>query len=301
MTAKNKKSYICVIGAAIAFGTMEIALKVGGASFPALQMTFLRFLIGGLVLLPFALVDLKKRGCRLNRADLGYLFLLGIINTGFSMTLFQMGVMMTNAGLAAIIISTNPVFTMIFAHFLVNDRFTRKKAVVLILSVTGLFAVANPDSFDSGSSLKGILIVIVAAAGFGLYTALGKRRIDKIGGLAQNSFSFLLGSVAELIVLLATGQPVFSGISADNIGVLLYVGVIVTGFGYVCYMKAIELAGPSTASVSFFIKPVIAVILAALILDEKITWNMVVGMILISAGFLYNLKGKAPAASEKEN
>ena len=66
-------------------------------------------------------------------------------------------------------------------------------------------------------------------------------------------------------------------------------------------MKAIELAGPSAASVSFFIKPVIAVILAALILDEKITWNMVVGMILISAGFLYNLKGKAPAASEKEN
>ena len=233
---------------------------------------------------------MKRRAYHLTPGDWVYLLALGVVNICFSMTLFQIGVMMTNASLAAVIISINPVFTMLFAHFIVHDYFTCKKAVVLILSLIGLVIVANPENLLHGNGVQGVLIVLMASIGFGFYTALGKKRVNQIGGLAQNSFSFLLGSVVEFLILLFRGEPILSGITVHSVWVLLYVGVVVTGFGYVCYMKAIELSNPSTASIAFFIKPIVAIALSALILSEPITWNVIAGTLLILIGCLYNLK-----------
>ncbi|MBQ9816802.1 MAG: DMT family transporter [Proteobacteria bacterium] len=292
----NNLKYIWVLLTALAFGTMEIALKIGGSAYTALQLTFLRFLIGGLFLLPFAIHDLKKRNYRLTGHDIGFIAMLGLINIVVSMTLFQESVMHTNANLAAVLISFNPMFTMVFAHFVASERFTKKKALVLAICMTGLVLVANPLNLASGNEPIGIAMGLGASAAFGLYTALSKRCVGRIGGMALNSMSFLIGAFFELIVLLAMGEPVFSGINADTIGVLLYVGFIVTGFGYFCFMRAIEKGGASTASYAFFVKPIIAMILAAIILSEPITWNIVLGILLILAGCIFNVYHKKPKA-----
>lgn len=301
MNGKKNGSILYILITAVCFGTMEIALKIGGGDFNALQMTFLRFFIGGLFLLPFAIRDLKKRSVRLGAWDFLYLALLGIIGICISMTAFQVGVMHSNANTASVIISTNPVFTMLFAYFIVKEPFTRKKAAVLLLSLVGLIIVADPFNMAEGNTVRGILYVALAAVTFALYTALGKLRISRIGGPAQNSFSFLIASAVEWILLLVTGEPVISGITLHNLPVVLYAGIVVTGVGYFCYLKAIEISGPSNASVAFFIKPVIAVVLAALILSEPVTANIVIGILFILAGFVLNsYSPKAHLGAPKE-
>lgn len=290
MNMEKRISIICVIICAFCFGTMEIALKIGAASFTPLQITFLRFFLGGIVLLPFALRDLKKREHRLSRGDLLYLTVLAVTGICISMTLCQVGLLKSNANTAAVIICSNPVFTMIFAHFLVNDRFTKRKAVVLVLSLLGLVFVANPFDMAEGNTPEGILCVLTAAVLFGLFSAIGKMRVAVLGGLTQNSFSFLIGSAILFAALLITGQPVVQGITAASLPVLLYAGIVVTGFGYWSYLKAIELSGPSFASVAFFIKPVIACILSAVILSETITWTTIIGVILVLTGSVINMR-----------
>jgi len=281
----KKNSTVYILAAAFLFGTMEVAIKLAGSTFGAVQLTFLRFLLGGIFLLPFALRDLKKRQCRLTAGDWLYLLLLGFICICVSMVLFQIGIMRTNANLAAVIISTNPVFTMLFAQFIINEKFTKRKVAGLALNIVGLIFAANPLTLLNGKAdAGGILITLAAAVAFGLYTALGKKRIAKIGGLAQNSLSFLLGSAMLLIVLTVTKQPVFTGIEGGNILLLLYLSVMVTGTGYYCYVKAIELSGPSTASVTFFIKPVFAPLLAFAVLGEPITVNLIIGIAFVLAG-----------------
>lgn len=280
---KYKNGTIYILLTALAFGTMEISLKIAGSSFSPFQLTFLRFLIGGLLLLPAAFRDIKKRSLHLTGSDWLYLLLLGVINICFSMILFQIGVSMSKAGTAAIIFSINPVFTMIFSHFIVHEAFDRTKIITVIISMIGLLIVADPVSILHGSGL-GFLITLSAAAGFALYTAVGKTRLSRIGGSVQNSFSFLLGAALLLILLLIRRYPVLSGIDTHSIWPLLYVSFVVTGFGYVCFMKAIDISGPSAASFAFFIKPVIALILSAVILSEKITPHDVIGMLLIIAG-----------------
>ncbi len=280
-----KKEYLYILITAVLFSTMEVALKIAGVQFNSIQVTFLRFFIGGLFLLPFALIDLKSRKCRLTKGDWLYLFLLGVICICISMTFFQIGVMRTNANLASIIICMNPVFTMIFAHYLLaDDRFTKTKGAVLVLNLLGLILAANPVRLFDGNEIYGVLLTLVAAITFGLYTALGRKKIDKLGGIAQTSLSFLIGSGVLWMILIVFHLPVMEGINVNNLLLFLYLGIFVTGIGYYCYFKAIYLCGPSTASLAFFMKPVFARIVAFLILGEKITLNLGAGILFILAG-----------------
>ena len=279
----SKMGTICIVLTALAFGTMEISLKIAGNAFTPFQLTFLRFLVGGILLAPLAFRDIQKRHIHLIASDWGYLAVLGLINIGFSMILFQLGVNMSNAGLAAIVFSSNPVFVMIFSHFIIHETFTRKKVITLILSIIGLLIVANPIAIIRSGNF-GLCISALASIAFALYTTLGKLRIKKLGGNVENSFSFLIGCTFLLVVLVFHGDPILGGITTTTIVPLLYCSFVVTGFGYLCFMKAIELTGPSNASFSFFLKPVIALFLSAIILSEPVTLSAIVGLILILAG-----------------
>jgi drug/metabolite transporter (DMT)-like permease len=286
------KSYLSIFFAAFFFATMEVVSKIVGFKMNAMQLIFLRYFIGGVFLLPFALHDFRKRQNVFTKSDWLYLLLLGIVLICVSMTLAQLGIMRINANLAAVIACMTPVFTMLSAHVIGIEGFTRRKALALLLDIVGLVIFADPAKILSGnSSVVGILISLGGAMAFGLYSALGKKRVEKIGGMCQNSFSFLLGSGILLVILLATGTPVIKGVGADNIWPILYLGIFVTGVAYVCYSKAIELSGPSIASVTFFIKPVLAPIIACIILSEAITVNVIVGVLFVLAGSVVNLTG----------
>lgn len=280
--------YIWVLLTALSFGTMEIALKLGGTAFSALQLTFLRFLFGGLFLLPFAIRDLYKRKYRPTGRDIGLLTCLGFVNIVISMTLFQLSVMHTNANLAAVLISFNPVITMVLAHFIVHERFTKKRGIVLAICIIGLCLVANPLHLAQGNEPIGILMGLGAATAFALNTVLSRKHIARLGGLTINSFSFILGAMMELVLLFVFREPIFSNISMETLPLLAYVSLVVTGFGYFCFMRAVKTGGASTASYAFFVKPIIAMLLAAWILNEPITWNIVLGIALIVSGCIFS-------------
>lgn len=283
-----KKSYIFVIITAILFGTMEVSCKIGGANLDPFQLTFLRFLIGGLILLPFAIVQMRKRGVRLTIKDMLALAGVGILGVTISMSLFQISIMMCNASTVSVLICVNPFFTMIFAHFMTSEKLNAYKLIVLAIAITGIVFMLRPWDIQSGNSPLGMGLMIGSAFVFGLYTVAGKVSQEKMGLMAQTSISFLLGAAALLIVILFMGRPVVSGIS-DNIPIILYTGLVVTGLGYYCYFKAIELSDAATGSFAFFLKPAIAPVIAVIVLHETILWNTIVGIAFVLAASFLNI------------
>ena len=279
-----KKVVIYILISAFLFSTMEVTLKIAGLGIDAFQLTFIRFLMGGLFLLPFALLEMRRKATVFSWGDYAYMLLLGVICICISMVFFQMGVMGANASTAAVIFCTNPMFTMIFAHFIANEGMTLKKALASAISIGGLILIINPLHMDPGNTLIGMAFSLIAAITFGLYSATGKVRIRRLGGLTQTSISFLLGSGALLILLLIMGKPIFSGIHADNLAVVIYVGIAVTGLGYLFYFLAMEKSNATMASLVFFVKPGIAPIIAVIVLNEQITPNMIAGILCIFIG-----------------
>ena len=84
-----KKAYCFVVLTAILFGTMEVACKAAGSQLDPFQLTFLSFAIGGLILLPFAIVELKKNNIKLDAKDFLILAGVGALGIPLSMVFFQ--------------------------------------------------------------------------------------------------------------------------------------------------------------------------------------------------------------------
>lgn len=284
------KVYIGVIMAAFLFGTMEIALKIAGSSIDSFQLTAVRFFIGGLLLLPFAIKEMRDNDIRLDIKQFLYLGLVGIICIPVSMLIFQIGVLKSNAATASVLISMNTLFTLIFARIIDNEKISRNKIIAIFVGIIGALFMIKPWDMQEGNTVLGVVLVLIGAAAFGLYTVMGKKATDQMGIFVQTSFSFIEGSIVLAVINLIIGKPIIAGINMDNILPVLYVSVFVTGLGYLFYFIAIKYSNAVTGSVTFFIKPAIAPILAVLILHESIYWNSIVGIILVLIASFVNLR-----------
>lgn len=310
-----KKGLIYIILSTVLFSTMEIALKLSSGNFNPIQLTFLRFCIGSIILFPLALNGLKKRNCRLLPSDFGFFALSGFICVVVSMVLYQLAILHAPASVVAVLFSCNPVFVILLAFILLREKIYRHTLISLLVSAVGLIVIMNP--FNMPASAAGIALTLLAAATFALYSVSGRGRSEKYGGVALTCFSFIFGSVEMLILILITkigpvasflqgvgleefaDIPIFAGLGLENLPALIYIGVFVTGLGYAFYFLAMEATNAATASLVFYIKPALAPILALIILKEPLTANMVAGIFLMVAGSLINFVPSVMQAQPK--
>lgn len=294
-----KKVYGCIFLTGFLFATMEVSLKVAGTGMDSFQLTFLRFFIGGIIILPFAIAEMKKNSVRISIKDIGFLTLVGIVGIPVSMLFFQLGVMECNASTSSVLICVNPMFTMVFAHFILGEKMNKGKVVVMIIGLIGIIFMIRPWDIQAGNSVIGIIYMLLAAIFFALYTCIGKISTAKVGTFAQTSLSFILGSLVLLIVIVCMGKPVTAGV-AENWLEVMYISVFVTGVGYISYFTAIKLSDAVTGSIAFFIKPAIAPVIAVIVLHDAILWNTLVGIVLILAASYLNIHLQKKALKSKE-
>lgn len=205
---------------------------------------------------------------------------LGTLCIPLSMLFFQLGIMRSNASTAAVLMSVNPLFTTFFAYFILKEKMSKNKALGLLVGLVGILFMIKPWDVQEGNTISGALLMILAAALFGLYSVFGKVHLERIGLITQTSISFISGSLILLIVMVFMGRPVLEGV-LENILIVLYISVFVTGLGYYFYFMAIKNADATTASMAFFIKPAIAPVFAVFILKDVLLWNTFVGVALI--------------------
>lgn len=307
-TTNQKQGYVCIAITTIFFSLMEIVLKFIGADLNPVQINFSRFLIGGLVLLPFALRLLRRlaeQDVLMDRSDLCYFAFLGLVGIVISMTLYQLATIHANASVVAVLFSSNPLFVLVLAYLILREPIHVRNVVALLLDVVGIFCIV--DSWNMDIQFAGVALTLSATLIFALYTVLGKRKCHKFGGLVVTCFGFLFGSVELMLlallghvpaiadILLANGLdkfayvPFFTGYTLHNLPLVLFVYIGVTGLGFASYFTAMEKTSANTAALVFFFKPVLAPILAFLILQEQIPFHMMVGIVFILCGSMTNL------------
>ena len=87
-----KRGYLYILITTLLFSSMEVALKCIAGQLNPIQLNFSRFLVGGLVLVPLAVRELKKRRLSLDGRALGTFALLGLMGIAVSMSLYQLAV-----------------------------------------------------------------------------------------------------------------------------------------------------------------------------------------------------------------
>lgn len=300
-----KKGYLYIAITTILFSSMEIMLKFISNTFNPIQLTFERFFIGGLILLPFAIKSLKSKEVSINKEDIKQFLFLGFMCVVVSMIFYQLAVTHTKASVVAVIFSCNPVFVMLFAYVFLKEKIHSHNIVSLILEIVGIIIIINPLSIKL--SPIGVALTLLAAITFALYGVLGKKSTIKFGGEVVTCFSFIFGSLEMLILILIehipsissllnsfnisdfANVPLFTGYNMNNIWAVIYVYVFVTGFGYASYFKGMEETSANTTSLVFFFKPVLSPILAFIFINEFIPINMIAGILFIVVGSIFTI------------
>ncbi len=267
-----KKGILYAFITAVLFITLEPVSKLIADEVNPYAITFWRFIIGSLILLPPAVVKIKKEKIHIGIEDFGVMTVLGILFICISMTTLQIGVQKAESpSLIAIVFSSNSIFTILFAVIILKEKLTRNKVIALILGVVGVLACAD---FSSGTSLESVLCSVFAALSFSLYTVLTQKFTKKFGGIVQSGIVFMVGSLVLLVALLIMGVDVLPSYTMESISILCYLGLLVTGVGYACYFKAIEKGGAIMASLAFFIKPIltpfVTLLINGIMLDLKV-------------------------------
>jgi len=172
---------------------------------------------------------------------------------------------------------------------LTSEKITRYRLLALTIGIIGLVFIIRPWDVQEGNTVFGAGCLLLAAITFGFYTVTGKMVSQKIGSVAQAGISFLLGAAVLLIVIIIMGRPVLEGVT-DNIPIILYTGIFVTGLGYYSYFTSIKLSDATTGSFAFFLKPALAPIIAVIVLRETILWNTIAGIVIILIASYMNIR-----------
>lgn len=300
-----KKGYIYIIITTLLFSSMEVALKFVAGDFNAVQMTFSRFFFGGLVLLPFAVREIKKRGEKISGRIVLSFAGLGLMGVFISMTAYQLAVMSINASAVGVLFSSNPIFVTLFAFLLLREHISKHQIAGLILDAVGILIIIKP--WDLSMDPMGVAFILVATLMFSLYGVCGKRLCARFGGVVVTCMGFLLGAGEMMAAAGLThipgiasalkgaglqsfaNIPFLTGYSWANLPIVLYIFIGVTGVGYACYFLAMEKTSAQKTSLVFFFKPMLAPVLALIVLHEEIPLNMLIGIAVILAGSLVSI------------
>ena len=173
---RSRSGYVYIVLCAVIFSTMEVMLKTVHGVFAPMQITCLRFLVGGILLIPFASRSIKKKNASLSRKDIGFFALSGFLCVVIAMSLYQMSVTYTRASVVAVIFSCNPIFVTVFAHLFLHEDIHRNHIIALILELTAALIIIDLNLFIDvplfenipASAIPALLYIccINSAAGF---------------------------------------------------------------------------------------------------------------------------------------
>jgi drug/metabolite transporter (DMT)-like permease len=259
----------------------------------AIQINFIRFFIGGIVMLPFALKEIKEKNTTFDFKDILYFFALGTLLVPLANTFNQIAIEKNSASFVAFVFSSNPIFITILSYIILKERINIYLAVAVILGIIGLTIMFDPFKFNYN---KYSFYALIAAILFSFYIILMQKANKKYGNLIATGLTINFGTIVFYIYLLFKGISIFDGINNGNILLILYIGVFCSGIAYLSYFTGILLTSTNTGSIVFFLKPIISTILAMIVLNEKVSSTFLVGalIIVISSILLVYSRKKLP-------
>ncbi|WP_448190261.1 DMT family transporter [Azospirillum sp. sgz301742] len=253
---------------------------------PPVALAFWRWVVGALILLPFAWPHLRHDVPVLVRHWKIVLLLSGLGIAVFN-TFAYIGLASTTALNGVMIQSAMPVMIVGMSFLFFRDTVTPLQALGIAVSLAGAVALVSRGDPAALANLHfnvGDLWILAAVTAYAAYTALLRRR-PQVHGFSFIVVTFLLGALMLLpFMVLETlnGRPLV--VSAVSLASIAYVAVFASILAYICFNRAVLLLGANRTGLSIHLIPVFGSLLAMLFLGERPQWFHAAGIALIATG-----------------
>jgi drug/metabolite transporter (DMT)-like permease len=303
-SASLRITYLMLIATTSFWGSAFVGSKWTVASIPPVVAAFIRFGLGAVFMLAL-LMTREKQMRTIPRTVWFSVSLLGLVGVAVYNLFFFWGLNFSRASDGSMIIPTmSPVMTVLLAAVFFKQKMKKQQITGLLLALLGsavfFWGINLQGSFDH-QRIIGDLFFWMAALCWAVYTTYGNRVLEKLDPLPVTAYAMLSGSL--LLGLLSL--PYFAKVRWGDLGVnfwliQLYLALLPTVLGNWFYYLGVRNIGAPRASAFMYFVPVSGLLLAALILDETLTFVQMIGSFLMIAGvWLVNRRSRESAPIEK--
>jgi drug/metabolite transporter (DMT)-like permease len=267
------------------WGSSFLWIKIALVEVGPFTLVAFRLLFGalGMVLVLAALRPSFPR----ERKTWAMLALLGLTNTALPFVLISWGELMIDSGVASILNSTTPLFTLIIAHFFLSDeRMTVPRALGLLLGFAGIVLLFSRDVELEGfrSGLLGQAAVLAAAASYAGSSVFARRAFRDVPMLVQAAVPLFTADLLIWFGALGFESPLVIPERTITWTALAWLGLLGSCVAYLLYFYLINNEGSTRSTLVTYMFPVIGVALGVIFLGEQLDARLVTGALMVVAG-----------------
>lgn len=274
-------------------GTASVVTRFLVEILPPEEIAFLRYLIGGLFLLPLFFIHICDRP---DRRLLLKISGLGVLFFALFPFLFSWSFVHTTAARGSIVLATMPIWAMVISKFTGRERVTPLSFAAVILTFVGL-AIALSDklfiSSEAGPSFKGEFIMLLAALTGAVYTAFSKTTLRQTSAAVMTPIAMLAGSLFLFPFAVSGGiYDTLITLSKLQFSLVIYLGAITGGLAFFLFNWSLSRSTPTFNALFVVLNPITAIFLGNLFLGEELHGNFIVGIAVIFAGLALAVKAQ---------
>ena len=293
-----RKSHLpSVVLLSLFFGTNLVVSRFALGQIHPLVYTAIRLLIAAILAVVWTLL----RHGRLPRGRTIWLHgaVVGVFATAVPMVFYISSLQYQSSGVTALFISLTPISAMIYGHFrLSDDRMTVRKIIGSVVSFGGVgLLLATGETGLGEARWEGFVFVLigVAAAGYGI--AHVRKYLSSERSLDIVTVRLLVASVVTIPFAFIPDGLDLSRIQWSGVAALAYGAVGGTLLGFLLYSFVGARFGPTKATQTEFLVPVITVVTGAIFLAEQVSIIVITGMVTALAGIAIATWRRSPAAA----
>jgi drug/metabolite transporter (DMT)-like permease len=267
----------------VLWGSAFFFVSVIGAALPPFTVVLGRGGFAALALLAYVAL----RGGRMPPSPRlwGAFLVMGALTSLIPHSLIVWGQRYMASGLAAILVSTTPLFSVILTHFLTEEeRMTSGRVAGVLLGLSGVVVLIGPEVLR-GLGQHGLAQLAVLGAAFS-YACSGiyGRRFAALSPVVAAAGQITGTTVLVLPLALVVEQPWTFHPTLVTWGALLGLALLSTAVAALLFFRILALAGVTNVMLVNFLVPVSAVLLGRLALGERLDWTAFAGMALVFTG-----------------
>ncbi|MCF8227091.1 MAG: DMT family transporter [Bacteroidales bacterium] len=272
--------------AMVFWGITFVIFKYANESFDPIAIIFTRLLISIPFLFSFAL--LTGRMMKFRKGDYKWFLVMALFEPFIYFFGESFGLSMVSSTVAAIIVSTIPLFVPVAAYFMLKEKLSVTNIIGLIISFAGVILVVMGSEGRLAGNIKGIMLMFLAVFGAVGYTIIAKRLLDHYNGIFITAWQSTLGFIYITPIFLLYEFPKidFGAVLPSSIWALVYLGVFGSGICFILFAVGIRELGASKANVFANLVPVVAAITSFLVLKEQMPALKIFGIIVVLGGLL---------------
>lgn len=282
----------------LVWGSTYLAIRFAVETIPPLVTAGIRHATAGAILFAWA----WARGFRPTRAH----WLSGIV-VGALFFLIGHGTLhwaeqYVGSGLAALLIATEPMFILVLAWSMGQQKISRLSALGLGLGVVGVAMLTGVELTVKGSSLLGLLAVLVGSLSWSAGVVISPRLKLPNDALGRTALPTICGAVMLLAAAGLTGEfhaTHWASISLKSILGLAYLIVFGSVIAFTAYTWLLQRCPPALVATHTYANPVVAVFLGWLFASEPLSMRVVLASMAILAAIVLIRKGERSVAAKR--